>query len=296
MIKFESAQPTSNTDPDPGIRIHTNFSSSTSHSNSQTPLQITHSPPVRLHHQPNKQPPALQLISPHPTTIVRLAPAKHHHHHHPRMAINVTPFTARILVAFVCILIFSLAYPTQYIFLHPYNRLYAPWWTGWHTLWFNFCVLSIWISYARSVGTDPGGLPRGKDGVGLWVPDGADELGNGEKREEDVGRMKTGKLWGKGVGKWCKKCEAWKPPRCHHCRKCERCVLRMDHHCGCIFLLWYTGDVRGQRKAWHCFYTIFCLFTMNFKINNSPQYLHVSTNYRTLITTTSSVSIDLGPP
>lgn len=31
--------------------------------------------------------------------------------------------------------------------------------------------------------------------------------------------------------RWCRKCSAPKPDRCHHCRQCGRCVLRMDHHC-----------------------------------------------------------------
>lgn len=31
--------------------------------------------------------------------------------------------------------------------------------------------------------------------------------------------------------RWCRKCNAPKPDRCHHCSQCGRCVLRMDHHC-----------------------------------------------------------------
>ncbi|WRT64957.1 uncharacterized protein IL334_001898 [Kwoniella shivajii] len=34
-----------------------------------------------------------------------------------------------------------------------------------------------------------------------------------------------------GEIRWCKKCNGWKPDRCHHCRHCEQCVLKMDHHC-----------------------------------------------------------------
>ncbi|WWD22188.1 hypothetical protein CI109_106679 [Kwoniella shandongensis] len=34
-----------------------------------------------------------------------------------------------------------------------------------------------------------------------------------------------------GGVRWCKKCEGWKPERCHHCRHCGQCVLKMDHHC-----------------------------------------------------------------
>lgn len=26
--------------------------------------------------------------------------------------------------------------------------------------------------------------------------------------------------------RWCKKCDTWKPDRCHHCRHCRRCTLK----------------------------------------------------------------------
>jgi len=31
--------------------------------------------------------------------------------------------------------------------------------------------------------------------------------------------------------KFCKNCNAWKPPRSHHCKTCNICVKKMDHHC-----------------------------------------------------------------
>eukprot|EP01023_Acetabularia_acetabulum_P038412 TRINITY_DN3680_c0_g1_i4.p1 TRINITY_DN3680_c0_g1~~TRINITY_DN3680_c0_g1_i4.p1 ORF type:complete len:395 (+),score=25.54 TRINITY_DN3680_c0_g1_i4:124-1308(+) len=31
--------------------------------------------------------------------------------------------------------------------------------------------------------------------------------------------------------KYCKRCDAIKPPSAHHCRICGRCVVDMDHHC-----------------------------------------------------------------
>lgn len=34
-----------------------------------------------------------------------------------------------------------------------------------------------------------------------------------------------------GAPRWCNKCDAPKPDRCHHCSRCGTCVLRMDHHC-----------------------------------------------------------------
>ncbi|KAF9131721.1 Palmitoyltransferase [Mortierella sp. 14UC] len=54
--------------------------------------------------------------------------------------------------------------------------------------------------------------------------------------------------------RYCKNCEAFKPPRSHHCRICKKCVLKMDHHCpwinNCVghynyghflrFIIWVT--------------------------------------------------------
>lgn len=34
-----------------------------------------------------------------------------------------------------------------------------------------------------------------------------------------------------GNRRWCSKCNAPKPDRCHHCSQCGTCVLKMDHHC-----------------------------------------------------------------
>lgn len=31
--------------------------------------------------------------------------------------------------------------------------------------------------------------------------------------------------------RYCRKCQAWKPPRAHHDSMTGRCVLRMDHYC-----------------------------------------------------------------
>lgn len=69
--------------------------------------------------------------------------------------------------------------------------------------------------------------------------------------------------------RWCRKCNAPKPPRAHHCRHCGRCIPKMDHHCpwtgNCVslqtfphflrFLAWtnlalcYEGCLVWQRAA-----------------------------------------------
>ncbi len=36
--------------------------------------------------------------------------------------------------------------------------------------------------------------------------------------------------------RYCRKCQAWKPPRAHHDSMTGRCVLRMDHYC-----MWVPG-------------------------------------------------------
>lgn len=79
-----------------------------------------------------------------------------------------------------------------------------------------------------------------------------------------------------GARRWCSKCAAPKPDRCHHCRKCGRCVLRMDHHCPwvmdtCIglrnhhaflLLLAYTDAL--------CFYTLYTLGAAFARLLDAP--------------------------
>ncbi|KAL3423477.1 DHHC zinc finger domain-containing protein [Phlyctema vagabunda] len=113
-----------------------------------------------------------------------------------------------LAVPAVCILIAFLAYTSQILFYHlepgPLSRKEA--------IWFNGLVFCLWWCYAEAVRVDPG--PKG------WV----------ERFAEDVDANEDGETLKKGV-RWCKKCEAVKPPRAHHCRACGRCIPKMDHHC-----------------------------------------------------------------
>ncbi|KAF8469726.1 DHHC palmitoyltransferase-domain-containing protein [Kalaharituber pfeilii] len=153
------------------------------------------------------------------------------------MPIQVTPRVQTLLLVFTLLLTTFLSYLPQHTLLRP-SSAYHPTWTTSHSVIFNFLVGCIYVSYLRAVVTDPG---RPRPG---WVPDGVDEVKK-EKRDGDRDGDREGKLWGRSAGRWCKKCEAWKPPRCHHCRKCGRCVLRMDHHCP------WTANCVGYRNLPH---------------------------------------------
>lgn len=66
---------------------------------------------------------------------------------------------------------------------------------------FNALVACIWITYARACFTNPG-----------WVPPAWNS--NHSASEQSPPSKKT--------LRWCRKCEALKPPRAHHCKICQR--------------------------------------------------------------------------
>ena len=48
--------------------------------------------------------------------------------------------------------------------------------------------------------------------------------------------------------KFCKTCDLWRPPRCHHCRICDSCIETQDHHC-----VWINNCV--GRRNYRYFFT-----------------------------------------
>jgi palmitoyltransferase len=139
------------------------------------------------------------------------------------------PTVGAFAIPAVSVLIFFLAYTSQFLFYHlqpgPLTRLEA--------LWFNGCVLCIWWCYDRACTVDPG--PKG------WVQKLTENVSESAGSETQTPRLQKRM-------RWCKKCEAVKPPRAHHCRQCgrliislhfdvttltdsPRCIPKMDHHC-----------------------------------------------------------------
>ena len=104
---------------------------------------------------------------------------------------------SQLAIPFVSILISFLAYSSQYFFLYfepaPLRNT---------ELWrLNIAALCIWICYYRTCTVDPGHIPKD------WKPLDSKQL------ESDRAS---------GRSRWCRKCEASKPPRAHHCRTCQR--------------------------------------------------------------------------
>lgn len=113
------------------------------------------------------------------------------------------PTIGAFAIPAVSLLIFFLAYTAQFLFYHiqpgPLSSSQA--WT------FNGCLLCLWWCYDRACTVDPG-----RKG---WV----NKLSNEVYENDGSG---SGELrLPKGM-RWCKKCEAVKPPRAHHCRQCKR--------------------------------------------------------------------------
>ncbi len=88
----------------------------------------------------------------------------------------------------------------------------------------NVILVLIFVTYTKSVFVDPGTIPRD------WEKEIKIESGRGDgDADADGDGDRNGVVEGKeGEGiksrKWCRKCNAAKPPRAHHCKECGRYV------------------------------------------------------------------------
>jgi palmitoyltransferase len=127
------------------------------------------------------------------------------------------PALRSLAVPSVCVLICFLAYSSQYLFYHLDP---GPLTTS-ESIWFNILVAAVWLSYERACRVDPGRLPRNLA-----------EAGEAERYDDELGRPenpagdKQARVeHSRRSGRWCKRCEAAKPPRAHHCRQCGRYIF-----------------------------------------------------------------------
>lgn len=133
---------------------------------------------------------------------------------------------AKLAVPAVVMLVAVLSYSSQYLF---YSMEPGPL-DSKQSLIFNVLVGCIWISYTRACTTDPGRVPP------TWKSD------EGEADGPDPPSPTQRAL---SRQRYCRKCDAIKPPRSHHCRVCKRsasisCGLRCYSFAADAFRRWTT--------------------------------------------------------
>lgn len=143
---------------------------------------------------------------------VRLRRTKPHHTppqpplHSLRLTSSTMMELNKIAIPAVYLLIAFLGYPSQILFLYlepgplTKNELIAS----------NLLLLFIFITYTKASFVDPGTIPRKSS-----VED--DQPSPSASRVADEKKNRTGQRT-----KWCRKCDAAKPPRAHHCKECKR--------------------------------------------------------------------------
>ncbi|KAF8032391.1 hypothetical protein BT93_D1339 [Corymbia citriodora subsp. variegata] len=112
-------------------------------------------------------------------------------------------------------------------------------------LFHGLLVMLLW-SYFSVVFTDPGSVPPN------WRPSVDEERGESDPLtlpdssglQSDPSDQRI---------RYCRKCNQFKPPRCHHCSVCGRCVLKMDHHC--VWVVNCVGALNYKYFLLFLFYT-----------------------------------------
>ncbi|KAI9218730.1 DHHC palmitoyltransferase-domain-containing protein [Blastocladiella britannica] len=138
------------------------------------------------------------------------------------MAINCNWF----LIAFVVFLITYIPISAQLVVLHNFI---PPGSSRAATLFyvvFDGAVLNLWINYALACWCDPGSVPPQWAPPSIAAPS-SDSFSSGGGATVPMVEIKQSSA----EPRFCRTCDAYKPPRAHHCSSCNRCVLKMDHHC-----------------------------------------------------------------
>ncbi|KAJ6962608.1 protein S-acyltransferase 14 isoform X1 [Populus alba x Populus x berolinensis] len=121
-------------------------------------------------------------------------------------------------------------------------------------LFHSLLVMLLW-SYFTTVLTDPGGVPPN------WRPSIDEESGDADPlvglAHEGTGLdLNQSAMLGEPANprtRVCRKCNWFKPPRCHHCSVCRRCILKMDHHC--VWVVNCVGALNYKYFLLFLFYT-----------------------------------------
>ncbi|THW02645.1 zf-DHHC-domain-containing protein [Aureobasidium pullulans] len=110
------------------------------------------------------------------------------------------PFTIQqCAIPAVTFLICIIAYPSHWLL----RQLGPQPLTGQQSVILHVYALVIFFCYYKACFTDPGRIPKD------WVPK-QSEIPKGRRSPDERQRQR-----------WCRKCQAYKPPRAHHCKTCE---------------------------------------------------------------------------
>lgn len=149
---------------------------------------------------------------------------------------------------------------------------------GWVQFWISQPLTLLFsISFLRTVFTDPGSVPQNED----WLPthcksEKSEKLDRSLKAgiqsslskagqpfeaasEEMSSSLPVYEVKQSGKRRFCQKCNAFKPDRCHHCRVCNSCVLRMDHHCP-----WIANCVGFRNHKYFFLLVFYAMLNCNF--------------------------------
>lgn len=110
------------------------------------------------------------------------------------------PQLSALAVPAVLSLVSFLSFSSQFLFLYleplPLTRD--------ESVKFNILILALLICYYRAVTTDPG------------------DFSKGQTKTKEQGDAVSSDASPRPRQRWCRKCNAPKPPRAHHCSKCKR--------------------------------------------------------------------------
>jgi len=93
-------------------------------------------------------------------------------------------------------------------------------WGVFHFSFIHFLVSQLYYNFLKAVLTDPGSPPLD------WRPPLRKSFEELCIEEESILRE-----FQPSLNEFCRKCNAYKPPRTRHCMACNRCILKRDHHC-----------------------------------------------------------------
>jgi len=134
--------------------------------------------------------------------------------------INLEKRNKKLVVA-VSLLIFFLYVNIAYLIVFPWYLVSVP--ASQLVMILSHILLgSVAYTYYSICTTEPGTIPKD------WKPPNVTEEEMEYAKVEPKQPVRN--TYHRKI-RWCRKCEAFKPPRAHHCKCCKRCIPKMDHHC-----------------------------------------------------------------